>query len=80
MPDDAKTAFQIYQDVSDGTPVSPVFATLGDLKAWLINEGKTPEAVDTFIAWGFAPSAVVSSRGVEDGIEGLHNATQDKKT
>jgi hypothetical protein len=79
LPESEKSAFQIYQDVSEGSPVSPVFATLGDLKAWLIDQGQTAEAVDTFVEWGFASSAVMSANGVEDGVEGLNKAVQKKK-
>jgi hypothetical protein len=79
LPESAKTAFQIYQNVSAGSPVSPVFATLSDMKAWLIDQGQSAEAVDSFVDWGFAPSAVASVNGVEDGMEGLNRTVRKKK-
>ena len=79
LPESAKTAFQIHQNVSAGSPVSPVFATPGDLKAWLIDQGQSAEAVDSFVDWGFAPSAVASVNGVEDGMEGLNRTVRKKK-
>lgn len=79
LPESARTAFQIYRHVSAGSPVSPVFATPGDLKAWLIDQGQSAEAVDSFVEWGFAPSAVASVNDVEDGMEGLNRAVRKTK-
>lgn len=79
LSEHVKSAFQIYQNVSAGSPVSPVFATLTDLKSWLIDQGQTAEAVDTFVDWGFASSAVASVDGIEDGIEGLYKAVRKKR-
>lgn len=33
------TCYQIYETVSEGTPVSPVFATLDDLVEWCVAQG-----------------------------------------
>ena len=33
------THYQIYETVSEGTPVSPVFETLEELKVWLVRQG-----------------------------------------
>ena len=75
----ARTAFLIYRHVSAGSPVSPVFATPGDLKARLIDQGQSAEAVDPFVEWGFAPSAVAWVNDVEDGMEGLDRAVRRTK-
>jgi hypothetical protein len=79
LPESAKTAFQIYRHVSAGSPVSPVFATPGDLKAWLIDQGQSAEAVVSFVEWGFAPSGVAWVNEVEDGMEGLDRAVRKTK-
>jgi len=79
LSESARTAFQIHQNVSAGSPVCPVFATLSDLKAWLLDQGQSAEAVDSFVDWGFAPSAVASANGVEDGIEGLNSDVRKQK-
>jgi hypothetical protein len=79
LPEGAKTAFQIHRHVSAGSPVSAVFATPSDLKASLIDQGQLAEAVDSFVGWGFAPSAVASVNGVEDGMEGLNRTVRKKK-
>jgi hypothetical protein len=66
------TAYQIYEDTTDGTPVSPIFESLSDLVAWLEARGISPEAAKAFAAQGFAPLLVLSESGaVEDGIEGM---------
>ena len=38
--DDERTHFQAYETVSEGTPVSPVFATAEELVEFLVNEGE----------------------------------------
>jgi hypothetical protein len=35
----APTAFQVYETVSEGTPISPVFETRDELIDWLVNDG-----------------------------------------
>lgn len=66
--EEACTAFQIYENVSEGTPVSPVFATPAEMSRWLVDQGYEQAAADAFIAQGFAPLLVVSPDAVVDGI------------
>lgn len=65
------TAYQIYETVSEGTPVSPVFATLDDLRAWCRVQGHSDTAIERFIEGGWAPSAVVGHGRVAMGIDSL---------
>lgn len=65
------SAYQIYEDVSDGTPVSPVFETLEELKAWLIDRGHAQHAAEEFCRLGWAPSMIVFNG--PDGPEILTN-------
>ena len=51
------TAFQIYETVTEGTPVSPVFATLDELKNWLVEQGYSEYAADKFCQDKWVPSA-----------------------
>jgi hypothetical protein len=52
------THYQIYETVSEGTPVSPVFETLPALIAWLANEaGYSQRAAEEFVKTGWAMSA-----------------------
>ena len=55
IPDAERSAFQIYQNVSEGSPVSPVFATEAEMKAWLVAQGMTLAEAQDFVAVGFAP-------------------------
>lgn len=64
------THYQMYENVSEGTPVSPVFETLEELKQWLIREGYSEKAASAFCESGYAPSLVFTPQtGVVSGIE-----------
>ncbi len=54
------TAYQVYETVSEGTPVSPVCKSESDLRKWLIAQGHSAIAVDKFIECKWAPSVVMS--------------------
>lgn len=63
------THYQMYETVSEGTPVSPVFATLEELADWLVSEGYSPQAARAFCKDGWAPSFVgVGGLGLIDGV------------
>jgi hypothetical protein len=67
-PEDA-THYQMYETVSEGTPVSPVFATLDELAVWLVGQGYSPQASREFCRTGWAPSMVMApGMGLKDGI------------
>lgn len=64
------THYQMYETVSEGTPVSPVYETLEELERWLIGEGYSEKAASAFCKSGYAPSLVFSPQtGVMSGIE-----------
>ena len=68
------TAYQIYEDVSEGTPVSPVLATEQILVEWLSTEGGlTREQATAFVQAGSTPSFTIG----DDGrlIPGMEAAT-----
>ena len=81
------TCYQIYETVSEGTPISPVFETLDELVAWLVDRGHTKRAAKQFAKLGWAPSGVmVLNRGrnpkFATGIEALphlHNPTAKRQ-
>ncbi len=50
------TAYQIYETVTEGTPVSPVFAILDELVQWLVEQGYSEKAAKGFAESGWAPS------------------------
>ncbi|HAL22161.1 MAG TPA: hypothetical protein DCP40_05465 [Stenotrophomonas sp.] len=57
----SRTAFQIYENVSEGTPVSPIFETAEALAKWLRQEGWQQDAIDSLLEAGHAPSFLVRS-------------------
>jgi hypothetical protein len=51
------TCYQVYETVSEGTPVSPVFETLDAMIVWLVSEGYSQVAAERFAKEGWAMSA-----------------------
>jgi len=54
------TAYQIYEDVTEGTPVSPVFETLNALIDWLVEQGHSRQSAEDFAEAGWVPSRMIS--------------------
>jgi hypothetical protein len=61
--------FQIYQNVSEGTPVSPVFASREELADWLVGQGRSRAAADAFAKSGYAPSMLFVNGRLLQGID-----------
>ena len=53
------TAFQLYENVTEGTSVSPIFPTREELFVWLRDEGFSEGNIEMLAAWGHAPSFIV---------------------
>lgn len=51
--------WQLWETVSEGSPVSPVFETPEGLEAWLIGEGYSEGAAKSFIESGWVMSGVM---------------------
>ena len=60
LSDEDKTCFQIYENVSEGTPVSPVFESLEQLISWLEVQGNKKEVLSQFLEMGHYPSLVIN--------------------
>jgi len=80
------THYQVYEDVSEGTPVSPVFATLNEVEEWLVEQGHSVEAAHAFCECGWAPSMVMfttsgGKRVLVSGIDACayHKAQTDQE-
>lgn len=56
------TCYQIYETVSEGTPVSPVFTNLDDLVEWLVDQGHSRKAAEAFAKSGWVPSMMIDER------------------
>lgn len=69
--------WQMWETTTEGSPISPVFATPEELAQWLADTGAssfgkmTASYKDwlTMIKEGWAMSAAVSSRGLESGVQ-----------
>lgn len=81
-PDDC-THFQMYETVTEGTPVTPVFATLQQLEDWLVEKGElygtkycerfTREEAHAFCQSRWVPSAVgIPGVGIVTGMHSLN--------
>lgn len=67
--------WQLWETVSEGSPVSPVFATSGELAAWMSDPGRgrdwvPPEVAARFISDGWAPTMMSTPEtGLVSGVE-----------
>lgn len=68
--------YQVWETVSEGSPISPVFPTKDDLINWLIGEGYSEGAAEQFAEIGHAFSAMIVNGRFYNNIEGL-NAAMD---
>lgn len=77
--DGEATWVQVWETVSEGTPVSPPFATKEELVDYLIangdfwdqrrgNSGYTREQAESFVSAGWAPSMIVAGGRISEGI------------
>jgi hypothetical protein len=79
-PEGERTHYMMYEDMSDGTPISPAFATPEELALWLTenNASAFGRMTATYEQWlntirrGWAPSAVFSpDTGLQSGVTAL---------
>jgi len=70
------TYYMMYEDTSEGTPISPAFATPQELAQWLV-DNKASSFADmtaTYEQWlrvccgGYAPSMVLDASGLRSGV------------
>jgi len=78
-PEGEATHYMMYEDTSEGTPISPAFATPEELAQWLVdnNASAFAGARASYEAWlrvargGWACSAVLHNGVLESGVEAL---------
>lgn len=76
--------WQLWETVTEGSPISPVFATADELAAWMSNPARgdrwvPPATAAKFIADGWAPSFVgTASTGVVSGVEWVGHHADDE--
>lgn len=82
MPDwpvDQCTHYMMYEDTSEGTPISPAFATPEELAQWLVDtnasafggSGASYEGWLRVAKGGFAPSMIMQGGVMHTGVDGL---------
>lgn len=78
LPPERLSCFQVYEDVSDGTPVSPIFLSQQELEHWLQAQGYSEASVRLFVGQGHAPLLVIEPDGtVVVGVEGVRHMKRD---
>jgi len=88
-PEESRTHLMMYEDTSEGTPISPAFATPEELARWLADNKASSFASDTatYEQWlqvckgAYAPSAVYSPEtGLIIGVAASGVSASDSKT
>jgi hypothetical protein len=77
------THLRMYESTSEGTPISPAFATAEELARWLTGHRASAfgSMTATYEQWlvtcnrGSAPSAVVDASGIQSGVAYQGNKT-----
>lgn len=67
-PEEA-TCYQVYENVTEGTPVSPVFDSVDGVRDWLVDKGYSRRAAEGFCRHGQAPTLVLRDGTVYPDIE-----------
>jgi hypothetical protein len=78
-PASEATHFMMYETTSEGTPISPAFATPEELAMWLVDNGASAFADQTasYGHWlriargGWAPSAILDDKGFRSGVTAM---------
>ena len=76
-PDDVSTHLMMYEDTTEGTPISPAFKTPEELAQWLVDNKASAfgRSLGTYEGWlrvargGFAPSMVVIEGVTTTGVD-----------
>jgi len=61
--------YQVWETVSEGSPVSPVFENKDDLVFWLVGQGYSEEAARKFSDSGWVPSMIMKEGEMYQNIE-----------
>lgn len=72
--------YQLWETVSEGSPLSPSFETPEELARWLADNnassgGRTTETYEVWLAWikgpAWSPSFVVGPGGIQSGVQAM---------
>ena len=67
------TAYQVYETITEGTPVSPVLLNEDELRGWLIGRGSSRVAADAFIKQGWVPTFEIKNGILKRGLDALED-------
>ncbi len=75
--DGERTHLMMYEDTSEGTPISPAFEAPEELARWLTDNGASSfgKMTGSYEGWlrvangGFAPSMTISSGVMQSGVD-----------
>jgi hypothetical protein len=78
-PAESQTHYMMYEDTSEGTPISPAFETPEELARWLADTGASAfgDMTATYEQWlatikrRWAVSAVVRNGKIDSGVAGM---------
>jgi hypothetical protein len=79
-PESERTHFQMYEDTSEGTPISPAFATPEELARWLAdnNASTFADLTTDYETWlrmirgpGWAPSMIMTGGVIRSGVDAM---------
>lgn len=76
-PESERTHYMMYEDTSEGTPISPAFATPEDLAQWLVDNEASAfgSSTGSYEHWlclakgGWKPDMVMDSKGLKTSPE-----------
>ncbi len=65
--------WQLWETVSEGSPISPVFDSAENLAHWIADskQAQSYESALKFVNVGWAPSMMLSSAGLQTGIDAI---------
>jgi hypothetical protein len=84
-PDAERTHLQMYEDTTEGTPISPVMPTPEALARWLADHGASAfgAMTATYKQWlgicrgGYAPGMVIAGGVMESGVAAFGDRNED---
>ena len=79
LTDEERTQLMMYEDATEGTPISPGFDTPEELAKWLADNnasafGKETASYDSWLRvcqGGCVPSMVIDAKGIRSGVEAM---------
>lgn len=83
-PESERTHLMMYEDTSEGTPISPAFETPEELARWLADNNASAFGgmTATYEQWlavarrGWAPSAIISNGYLMSGVEAAEKVSK----